>query len=93
MQTFGVRKPALSDKPLAGRFRLLRLHKDDSAGRAVLFARSTFYADIWVDPALGLALLNSIHRTSSNTRPTQNTFIPDYIWHCTVLGGVLSERR
>jgi hypothetical protein len=69
------------------------LHENDGTGRTVLLARSTLYAEIYIDLALGLAFLNSAHRTSNNTRPTQNTFIPDYIGHCTVLGSVLSECR
>lgn len=85
MQTSGLWKPALSGKPLAGRFRLLHLHKDDSAGRAVLLARPTLDAHVDVDLALGLTFLDGAARAASHTRSAQDTFISDYVRHCSIL--------
>jgi hypothetical protein len=85
LQTCRVWKPALSDKPLAGRFRLLHLHKDDGAGRAVLLTRPTLDAHIDVDLALGLTFLDGAARAANHTRSAQDTFISDYVRHCSIL--------
>jgi hypothetical protein len=85
LQTCRVWKPGLSDRSLAGQFRLLQLYKDDSAGRAVLLARPTLDAHIDVDLALGLAFFDGAARAASHTRSAQDTFISDYVRHCSIL--------
>jgi hypothetical protein len=63
----------------------LGLDKDDGAGWTVLFACSTLYAQGDIDVALGVPFLNGVTRTSHDTRTAQDTFVSDYVGHCSLL--------
>jgi hypothetical protein len=57
------------------------LNPDDGAGWAVLFTGPTLDADLYHDPALGVAFFNGIAGAARYTRPTQDTLIGHEIWH------------